>query len=143
MPQFAPIKAARCTAFILISTLEVLLRFKMVVGIAFGTLAACFIIVAEWFANTRSDKTDLRKPVPLYLMGAVAYGVAGALYASSIMERIPLLGFTAATSLPASVLLSVSYWKNPGRPRVSRLILGQLSYLFPSAITASGSKSTS
>ena len=55
-------------------TLEVLLRFLLVVGMAFGTLAAYFVIVAEWFAKSPADKTELGKLAPLYLLGALIYG---------------------------------------------------------------------
>jgi len=40
--------------------LQVLLRFLLVTGMAFGTLAAYFVIVAEWFAKSANDKNDLR-----------------------------------------------------------------------------------
>lgn len=114
---------------------EVLLRFLLVVGMAFGTLAAYFVALAEWFARNADDKNALRQLAPLYLLGAVIYGVAGAVYASSIMERIPLLWFTVAgASLIAGMLLSVAYWKTPHRATGLALIVAQLLVLASNAI---------
>ena len=115
---------------------EVLLRFLLVVGMAFGTLAAYFVALAEWFARNADDKNALRQLAPLYLLGAVIYGVAGAVYASSIMERIPLLWLTVAgASLIAGMLLSVAYWKTPHRATGIGLIFAQFLLLASNAIT--------
>jgi hypothetical protein len=117
-------------------TPEVLLRFLLVVGMAFGTLAAYFVAVAEWFAKNAKDKNELRQLAPLYVLGAVIYGAAGAIYASSIMEKIPLLWFTVAgVSLLAGVLLSVIYWKKPQRAAGAALIVAQLLVLASNVIT--------
>jgi len=62
-------------------TLEVLLRFMMVVGMAFAALAAYFIIIAEWFANPPPTKPTCGNWFRFYLVAAVVYSVAGALYA--------------------------------------------------------------
>lgn len=114
---------------------EVLLRFLLVVGMAFGTLAAYFVALAEWFARNADEKNALRQLAPLYLLGAVIYGSAGAVYASSIMERIPLLWFTVAgASLIVGALLSVAYWKKPRRATSIALIVAQLLVLASNAI---------
>lgn len=121
--------------FYLYFTLEVLLRFLLVVGMAFGTLAAYFVAVAEWFAKNTDDKNELRGLVPLYLLGAAIYGIAGAVYATSIMEHIPRLWFAVAgASLLAGALLSLSYWKNPHRATAVALIAAQLFLLASNAI---------
>jgi hypothetical protein len=115
---------------------EVLLRFFLVVGMAFGTLAAYFVAVAEWFGKDEHDKNELRQWVPLYLLGAVIYGVAGAIYAMKISDKIPYLWFTVAgISLLAGVLLSISYWKRPRRAAGVALIAAQLLVLVSNAIT--------
>jgi len=114
---------------------EVLLRFLLVIGMAFGTLAAYFVAVAEWFAKSTEDKNDLRKLASLYLLGAFIYFVAGVLYATSIMGEIPLLWFTVAgASLLAGVLLSVAYWNKPHRVTAVALIVAQLLVLASNAI---------
>lgn len=115
---------------------EVLLRFLLVVGMAFGTLAAYFVAVAEWFAKNAQDRNELRKMVWLYLLGAAVFGVAGTVYASSIFARLPLLWFSlAGASLLAGVLVAVSYWRNPSRAKAGALIVAQLSVLASNAIT--------
>lgn len=114
---------------------EVLLRFLLVIGMAFGTLAAYFVAVAEWFAKGAEDKNDLRKLASLYLLGAFIYFVAGVLYATSIIGEIPLLWFTVAgASLLAGVLLSVAYWNKPHRATAVALIVAQLMVLASNAI---------
>jgi hypothetical protein len=116
--------------------LEVLLRFLLVVGMAFGTLAAYFVIVAEWFAKNAKDRNELRKMVWLYLLGAAVFGVAGTVYAWSIFSRLPLLWFSlAGASLLAGVLLAVSYWRKPSRAKAVALIGAQLLVLVSNAIT--------
>jgi hypothetical protein len=115
--------------------LEVLLRFLLVLGMAFGTLAAYFVVAAEWFAKGANDKSALRKLVPLYLLGAVIYGIAGAVYASSILAELPHLWLIiAAVSLILGVLFAASYWRNPTRLKGIALIAAQFSVLISNAI---------
>lgn len=115
--------------------LEVLLRFLLVTGMAFGTLAAYFVAVAEWFAKSANDKTDLRKLVALYFFGAVIYAVAGAVYASSIWEELPRTWFiVAGVSMITGVLLAAAYWRNPSRAKGIALIVAQLAVLLSNAI---------
>ena len=108
-------------------TLEVLLRFMLVVGMAFGTLAAYFVLVAEWFAKSPADKNELGKLAPLYLLGALIYGIAGSVYVSTVLPSVPRLWFfLAGASLIAGALCAVGYWKTPGRAKAMALILAQL-----------------
>jgi hypothetical protein len=72
------------------------------------------------------DKNDLRKLVPLYFLGAVIYGSADAIYASSILQALP--------SMIAGVLLAAAYWKNPSRITGIGLILAQFAVLLSNAI---------
>jgi hypothetical protein len=115
--------------------LEVLLRFLLVVGMAFGTLAAYFALVAEWFAKDASYKADLRSLVPLYLLGAVVYGVAGTVYGWSIMEMIPPLGLAVAgAGMLAGALFAAAYSRYPSRAKAAALIAAQLVVLASNAI---------
>lgn len=115
--------------------LEVLLRFLLVVGMAFGTLAAYFAAVAEWFAKNAAHKNDLRGLVPLYLLGAAVYAAAGLVYGWTIMEMIPPLWFgVAGASLLAGTLFAVAYWRNPNRSKAAALIAAQLLVLASNAI---------
>jgi hypothetical protein len=115
-------------------TLEVLLRFLLVVGMAFGTLSAYFVVVAEWFA-TPDDKIELRQLVPLYLLGALIYGIAASIYASSVLPSLPLIWlFVTSASWFAGVLFAASYWQSPTRAKGAALIVAQLSVLLANAI---------
>jgi hypothetical protein len=81
------------------------------------------------------DKNDLRKLVPLYFLGAVIYGSAGAIYASSILQALPRFWFiVAGISMIAGVLLAAAYWKNPSRITGIGLILAQFAVLLSNAI---------
>ena len=115
--------------------LEVLLRFLLIVGMALGTLAAYFVVVAEWFAKDTDDKIELRKLVPLYLLGAVLYGVAGAVYASVVLEKLPHLWFAiAGAGLIAGVLVASGYWRYPSRAKGVALIVVQILVLLSNAV---------
>jgi hypothetical protein len=115
-------------------TREVLLRFLLVVGMAFGTLATYFVILAEWSAKP-TDKTDLRRLVLIYLLGAMVYAIAGAIYGSTFLQSLPRLWFfVAASAWLASVLFAASYWRQPNRAKAIGLIATQLSVLLANAI---------
>ena len=116
-------------------TLEVLLRFAMVVGMAFGTLTAYFIIVAEWFPKPRTTNPNWANLASVYLLGALIYVIAGATYAATVLQNVPrILFFVAGVSVIAGVLFAVSYWKSPGRAKGVALILAQFSLLVSNAI---------
>jgi len=115
--------------------LEVLLRFLLVVGMAFGTLAAYFAVAAEWFAKDADDKEELRKLIPLYFLGAVIYGIAGTVYAWVVLEKLPYLWFfIAGASLIAGVLFAFAYWRNPSPAKGGALIVAQFLVLVSNAI---------
>ncbi|HEX9453500.1 MAG TPA: hypothetical protein VGA27_04050 [Candidatus Binatia bacterium] len=115
-------------------TREVLLRFLLVAGMAFGTLAAYFVILAEW-STKPGDKTDLRRLVLLYLLGAMVYAVAGAIYSSTILPSLPRFWFfVAASAWLAGALFAVGYWRQPNRLKAIGLIAAQLSVLLANAI---------
>jgi hypothetical protein len=114
---------------------EVLLRFFLVVGMAFGTLAAYFVILAEWSANKPEDKSDLRRLAPLYLLGAMVYAIAGITYGSTQLQSLPRLWFfVAASGWFAGVLFAASYWRQANRAKAVGLIAAQLSVLLANAI---------
>ncbi|HWH77740.1 MAG TPA: hypothetical protein VNT76_10235 [Candidatus Binatus sp.] len=115
-------------------TLEVLLRFLLVVGMAFGTLAVYFVVVAEWFAK-KDDKIALRKLVSLYLVGALIFASAGSVYAYTVLQSVPNLWlFVAGASWLAGVLFAASYWKNPNRAKGVALIIAQFLVLLSNAV---------
>jgi hypothetical protein len=114
---------------------EVLLRFLLVVGMAFGTLAAYFAAVAEWFAKSVSEKQELRSLVRLYWLGAAIYAGAAVVYRPSIIDDLSPFWFsTLAGTLVVGVLLSVSYWRVPHRAKAAALITAQLLVLGANSI---------
>ena len=127
-------QAGAVHGFYLHLNLEVLLRFLLVVGMAFGTLAAYFVIVAEWFATVET-RAEQQKLVVCYFIGAGFYAVAGALYASMILARLPQPWFTAAgASLVLGVFLAGIYWRKPSRPIGLALVVTQVAVLLSNAI---------
>jgi hypothetical protein len=115
--------------------LEVFLRFSMVVGMAFGTLAAYLVLDAECFSTQALYKNAARSLVLLYLLGTLIYGAAGAMYAASVMQKLPDLWLGATGSaMIAGALLALAYWRNPTRAKGVALVVMQLVVLAANAI---------
>lgn len=115
--------------------LEVILRFLMVVGMAFGTLAAYLVLDAECFTRNADYKNDARSLVLLYLPGALIYGAAGTVYAASVIQKLPGLWFGAAGgAVIAGALLAVTYRQRPSRAKGVALVSTQLIVLAANAV---------
>jgi hypothetical protein len=115
--------------------LEVLLRFLMVLGIAFGTLAAYVVLDAEYFTENAAYKNETRSLVRLYLLGGLIYGCAAALYAASVMQKLPGFWFGAAGgSFLVGALIAATYQRNPTRATGGALVITQLVVLAANAI---------
>lgn len=104
---------------------EVLLRFLIMVGIAFGTLAAFLALDAEFFTAKLDYRNAARRLVaPLYLLGFVVFGLAGLLYGPTVSDRLPeLLGMLAGVAMPLGAILSLFYLKQPS-PAVAAVLVG-------------------
>jgi hypothetical protein len=114
---------------------EVILRFLLVVGMAFGTLAAYLVLDAEYFSQNIIYKNQVRGLVLLYLLGAALYGFAGAMYAATVIHKLPSLWFGAAGgAVIVGALLAVAYWRKPTRANGIMLIVTQLVVLAANAI---------
>ena len=115
--------------------LEVVLRFLLVVGMAFGTLAAYLVLDAEYFTRDANDRNEARGLVLLYLYGAAVYGAAGLIYSASIMQKLPGYGFGAAGGTAmVGALIAFAYWRGPTRAKGVALIATQLLVLAANAI---------
>jgi hypothetical protein len=115
--------------------LEVILRFLMVVGMAFGTLAAYLALDAEYFTRDTDYKNAARSLVPIYLLGTIIYAAASGIYAPSVMQKLP--GFwsgAAGGAMIAGALLALAYWKNPTRIKALVLVAAHLIVLAANAI---------
>jgi hypothetical protein len=114
---------------------EVLLRFALVVGMAFGTLAAYLVLDAEWFSKDRGYRTEVRRLLPIYALGAGIYIIAAAAYAAPLAQTIPRLWLLLAfMSLGLAVAGAFTYWRHPGPIAGTVLIAGQLLVLLANAI---------
>jgi hypothetical protein len=121
--------------FNLFLDLEVILRFLLVVGMAFGTLAAYLVLDAEYFTRDANYQRAARRLVPLYLVGVAVYGGAGAVYTASVMQKLPALWFgSAAGAVLIGALIAVAYWRSPTRAKGAALIATQLVVLASNAI---------
>jgi len=67
--------------------------------------------------------------VVIYFLGAGIYSIAGAVYASSVLQILPRFWFVIA-----GVLLAAMYWKSPSRGRGTGVIAAQLAVLLSNAI---------
>ncbi len=71
----------------------------------------------------------------IYFLGAGIYSIAGAVYASSVLQILPRFWFViAGVSMMAGVLLAAMYWKSPSRGRGTGVIAAQLAVLLSNAI---------
>jgi hypothetical protein len=115
--------------------LEVILRFLLVVGMAFGTLAAYLVLDAECFSRDANYKNDVRSLALLYIFGTTVYCVASAIYAPSVMQKLPGPWFgLAGGAVIVGAVLAVVYRRNPTRPKGVALVITQLVVLAANAI---------
>ena len=103
---------------------EAVLRFVMMLGISFGTLAAFLALDAEFFAAKLDYRNAARKLVaPLYILGLIIFGVAGLLYGPTVRDRLPeFLAMVAGAALPLGAALSIFYFKQPSRAVAAALL---------------------
>ncbi len=115
---------------------ETFLRFLLILGMAFGTVAVYLALDAQWLSHDSTNRRQASQLVfPLYLFGLVLYGVAGSLYAPTVMDKLPrLLWLLAGLSMPAGALLSLAYWKRPGKKSAAVLTTCHLVVLTSNAV---------
>ena len=115
---------------------ESFLRFLLMLGMSFGTVAVFLVVDAQWFVNDLNYRSDVRRLiVVLYALGLVIYGVAGSMYAPTVMEKVPRFWwFLAGASLLVGGLLSAAYWRRPGKAVGVALLVAQLVVLLSNAI---------
>jgi len=115
---------------------EVLRRFGLMAGMAFGTVGAFLVLDAEWFRRGAADRSAVRRIVPvLYVLGGLIYGLAGLGYAPTVMDKLPrALGLLAGGSLPLTVLLALAYARRPGPWTGGFVLAGQALVLGSNAV---------
>jgi hypothetical protein len=114
---------------------EVFLRFFMVVGMAFGTLAAYLVLDAEWFSREQNARDVARGLIWLYFFGAALYLASAGVYAGSAERNIAVhWSLLAAISLVFGIASAIRYWRRPGQTSGAALIIAQLSVLLVNAV---------
>lgn len=115
---------------------ETLLRYLLMIGMAFGTVAAFLVLDTQWFARDEEFKVQARGLIlPLYGLGLAIYGVAGSLYAPMVADKLPSLwSLLAGVSMPAGTLLAAAYWKWPRRWTTVALVVTHIVVLLSNAI---------
>lgn len=115
---------------------ETFLRFFLILGMAFGTVAVYLALDAQWLSHDSTDRGQVSQLVfLLYGVGLVLYGMAGGLYAPTVMDKLPrLLWLLAGLSMPAGALLSLAYWKRPGKRSAVSLAACHLIVLISNAV---------
>ncbi|MCS7312942.1 MAG: hypothetical protein NZ742_08540 [Acidobacteria bacterium] len=115
---------------------EVLRRFGLMAGMAFGTVGAFLVLDAEGFRRGTDDRPTIRRIVPvLYVIGGLIYGLAGLGYAPTVMDKLPrALWLLAGGSLPLTVLLALAYARWPGLWTGGAVLAGQALVLGSNAV---------
>jgi len=128
--------AASVNGFALHLNGEAVLRFVMMLGIAFGTLAAFLALDAEFFTAKLDYRGAARRLVaPLYICGFIVFGLAGLLYGPTVSDRLPeLLAMVAGAAMPVAAIISLLYLKQP-----SRAIAGLFVTVHAAAVIANAS----
>lgn len=108
-------EAGAVHGFALHLNLEALLRFLMMLGLSFGTLAAFLALDAEFFTAKPDYRNAARRLVaPLYLLGFIVFGIAGLFYGPTVRDRLPeFLEFTSGAAMPIAAILAFVYSKQP------------------------------
>lgn len=103
---------------------EAVLRFVMMLGMSFGTLAAFLALDTEFFTAKLDYRNAARRLVaPLYILGLILFGVAGLLYHPTVRDRLPeVLAIAAAGAIPIGAILSFVYFKQPSRGVAGSLV---------------------
>lgn len=116
--------------------LEPLLRFFIMAGMAFGTLAVFLVIDAECLVRDREYRSGIRRLVVfLYGLGLVVYGASATLYAPGVAGKLePLWFYLAGASMPVGALLSLAYWRWPGKGMGAALVVAQMVVLLSNAV---------
>lgn len=96
---------------------ETFLRYLLILGMAFGTVAVFLALDAQWFTRDQDYRAEIRRLVPLlYGLGVALYGIAGSGYVPLVLEKVPRFWwFLAGASVLIGELLATAYWKWPGK----------------------------
>lgn len=114
---------------------EVIFRFLLVVGMAFGTLTAYIVLDASWFAKDATYKHDTRHLSLLYILGAVVYAIGATPYAPSVTAKLPMIWIGAAgTVWLIGVAAALIYRQKPSRAAAAALAAAQLTVLLINVI---------
>jgi len=106
---------------------ESLIRFFLILGIAFGTLSSFLGLTAEC-SKRKSDYQAEARPLvaPLYFLGLCIFGIAGIIYSGGLRNELPdPLWLFAAGAMPAGFVAALSYHKRPTLNRAIALTLLQ------------------
>jgi len=96
-------------------SMETLLRFLLMVGMACGTVATFLVLDAEWFKRDADYRAEIRSLAPLlYAVGLIIFGAAGSAYAPTVLGKLPpVWSYLAGASMPLGASLAAAYWRWP------------------------------
>jgi hypothetical protein len=115
---------------------ETLLRYLLVLGMAFGTVAVFMVLDSHWLTNEQELAAQVRHLVlPLYGLGLAIYGTAGSLYSPMVVDKLPRFWWSlAGGSMPIGVLLAAAYSKWGSRWTGVTLVIVHIVVLLSNAI---------
>lgn len=115
---------------------ETLLRYLLILGMAFGSVAVFLVLDAEWLTRDPDYKAHVRGLVPLlYGLGLLIFGIAGSAYAPTVLGRLPAFWWSlAGVSMPVGASLAAAYWRWPGKRVAAALSSAHLIVLLSNAL---------
>jgi len=115
---------------------EALLRYLLMLGMAFGTVAVFLVMDAEWFSADPGYRTRVsRLSLIVYGLGSGIYAAGGSLYAPMVAGKLsPIWWYLAGFSMPVGLVLAAAYGRWPGRRTASALFFAHLFVLLSNAI---------
>lgn len=116
--------------------LESLLRYGLVVGMAFGTVVTFLVLDTEFFAQDDEYISQVQSVlVALCLVGLLVYGVSAILYRNIVADKLSHLWFIiVGISFVIYVFFAFAYIKWQGKIMSILLFIGQFLVLLTNAI---------
>ncbi len=110
---------------------ETVLRFLLMLGIAFGTVATFLCLDAEYMTGNLDYQAEARPLVaPVYAIGVCIFSGAGIIYGPGVRDELPvLLWMCAGAAMPVGLVFALLYGAWPSKKSAAGLVGLQIAVL--------------